>query len=47
LKIMCLAIYQTKKNKVNKRKFGILMTWNFVVKDRKFKKLRWVWHVEG
>jgi len=39
LKIMCLAIYQTKKNKVNRRKFGTLMTWNFVVKHRKFKKI--------
>jgi hypothetical protein len=36
---MCLAIYQTKKNKVKRRKFEMLMTWNFVVKDSKFKKI--------
>jgi hypothetical protein len=36
-----------KKNKVNRRKFGILMTWYFMVKDSKFKKVRWAWHVEG
>jgi hypothetical protein len=39
LKIICPAIYQKKKNKVNSRKFGILMTWKFVVKDRNLKKI--------
>jgi len=40
LKIRCLAIHQTKKNKVNRRKFRILMTGYFVVKDGKIKKIR-------